>query len=250
MVHMPTDSKKSTTNQELPISEIQVEALQRASVTGLKGAADVKPRKSWNVKIPLKTDDQRDWLPGQPPPRLSAQHHQMLLRMPLKLTAPLAPLTEISLKGDLGNACIQRYLGQAISLPNCLPDEIYLFHATALGPSAAHIVNSFRDFGPSLRFARARGYLSPTPAVYYTTSIELALLWIIFTTGGKWDVEGGFASHKLSGLIYVAKVNIKRLLKDSAGVAFLNPQTEADEGALQTVRLSLDLRHPFQDLRV
>jgi hypothetical protein len=73
--------------------------------------------------------------------------------------------------------------------------------------------------------------------VYYTTSIEFALTWIVFTSGGKWDLDGGFASPGLSGLIYVSKANIKRLLETTSGIAFPNPETEDDERVLQNVSL-------------
>lgn len=197
-------------------------------------------RETWKITIRQKSSQQRPWLPGPPPPRLSLESRSKLMLGGSSIFKQLH-VENIQLRPDLSNSQLQKYLGQVLDaeflLSSNLPPSFYIFHATTVPTGDESIIKSIVRRGPSLDFARPRSYFSATPAVYYTTSLEFALAWSIFTQTGSWETSWRFDSPELTSVVFVARITLHELIKEFDMNILFPPVTQEEEQTLQNVSL-------------
>jgi hypothetical protein len=159
-----------------------------------------------------ETKPRRWWVPGPPPPRrsisLEAVEESYRRDDTPELCVPARYIT-VGLTDFLGNGAIAPYthcLGQP---EGCGTPPMYLFHGcgNAVNPD---VVGSFIRRGPSIRFARSRGYFSVKQAVYWSNSIHYAIAWSHFTETGDWDLDRFDGRRPFRCLIFVSKLDFSR----------------------------------------
>ncbi|KAI0506505.1 hypothetical protein F5B22DRAFT_623339 [Xylaria bambusicola] len=119
---------------------------------------------------------------------------------------------------------IGRYMGQHSSFAGSLVGERLYFHACTQSLDTA-LLRSFQASGPSLRFAHGGGYLCRSPAVYWTNSLEFALLWCFLGGSDRHDEE---VSVPRSGLIFVSRLDIS-CLATSRTLVIRPPEGDVEE---------------------
>ena len=70
---------------------------------------------------------------------------------------------------------------------------LYLFHGHALDPDSDvnAVIESFQQYGPSLRFSWNTSFFFRRKAIYWTNSFEYAVLWCFYRKHGFWPSSWG-----------------------------------------------------------
>ncbi|KAF2493080.1 hypothetical protein BU16DRAFT_97506 [Lophium mytilinum] len=188
------------------------------------------------VSVKKRSLSHRPWWPGPPPLRSDPKYRSKTSRLvPVPSCTYQIPILPFRFCTDYFKQSCAQYRGQSFRTESVTrPDlsTVFLFHATAEGASN-EVAQSFSACGPSLAYSRSNGYFSREPAVYYTTSLEFALCWILFTRHGRWDLDVEFADLQPRGLIYVSRVDVCMLAKTFRTRPIDPPNTTSDEQALQ-----------------
>jgi hypothetical protein len=194
------------------------------------------------VEVERRSAKDRPWLPGPPPRRSNPNYRNKKYPEPRVLPPSVTvSITKLDFRDPSCVSILKPYLGQEFrGIEKVVPrrcgvvsEHIYLFHGSAEG-GIERVARSFVRHGPSISFARSNGYLSREPAVYYTTSLEFALSWIYFTDYGQWSAKN-WKTATLRGLVYVSKVNVKRLYQKFRCNEIPSPVTTQQEQQLQDV---------------
>jgi len=101
--------------------------------------------------------------------------------------------------------------------------HMFLFHGCANDISPL-LIQSFSRRGPSIRFSRPKSYFSREPAVYWTSSLDFAFAWCVFTETGHWLLS---FSKSFECIICVSKVDLSSIHPPS-GVYVITPPSNAE----------------------
>lgn len=196
---------------------------------------------------PRSPSADRFWLPGPPPARRKTSIETVELSYQADGLPELqVPVRRVDLwsRENRTSLTLQRYfrrLGRCDKSPghhqihrSQYGKQMFLFHGCANDISPM-LVESFSRRGPSIRFSRSQGYFSRKPAVYWTTSLDFAFAWCVFTETGHWFLS---FCQAFECVIYVSKVDLPSIRPPSGVYMIPPPSTAEDEQRL------VDASHP------
>lgn len=181
---------------------------------------------------PQPNADVRYWLPGPPPRRRIKElgPPENLSCVDHHLAIPIRKVNIWSFQNRTSTTLAPYFDARKAvsSLDNSLgTTERYLFHGCGNEISPA-LLESFSRYGPSIYFSRPQSYFSRTPAVYWTTSLDFAFAWCVFSETGQWEHNLSPETTPFECLIYVSKVE-QNILTDEPHCYVIPTPSDYDE---------------------